>query len=247
MSLSVVRKHGRADTGGRAEACGGNKKPTPFGVGSESFAFKGLNVPLCAPSVVAVIAEENAFLVDALSVVLACTYWCKVPVITHDLVALVAHFGLCHSCLSDGYFGFTVFACSRTYQKGVATCNLYLCEVGHRSERPVRVGSPSGDQATCDGASRRRHTAIFRPRTRFQPNSPDPPKVPTGLALVISDGGGRPPHITTFQSSPFSISVNASRSAFLLATASTMKFIRSSARASSSSHGGSLSMPFSKS
>lgn len=109
MSPSVVRKHGRADTGVRAEACGGNKKPTPFGVGSESFAFKWLNVPLCAPVVVAVIAEENAFLVDALSVVLACADWRKVPVITHDQVALVAHLRVCHSCLSDGYFGFAVF------------------------------------------------------------------------------------------------------------------------------------------
>lgn len=72
------------------EVFGGNKKPTPFGVGSELFAFKWLNVPLCAPMVVALITEENIFLVDALSVVLVCADWRKVPVITHDQVALVA-------------------------------------------------------------------------------------------------------------------------------------------------------------
>ena len=55
----------------RAEACGDNKKPTPFGVGSESFALKWLNVPLGAPMVVAVVAEENIILVDTPSVLVA--------------------------------------------------------------------------------------------------------------------------------------------------------------------------------
>ena len=88
---------------------GGNKKPTPFGVGSELFAFKWLNVPLCAPMVVALITEKDVVLVDALSVVLVCADWRKVPVITHDQVALVARLCSRHSCLSDGYLCFTVF------------------------------------------------------------------------------------------------------------------------------------------
>ena len=113
-------------------------------------------------------------------------------------------------------------SCGEHYQKGVTTCNLHLREVGHRSERSVRVGS---HQATEPRAKKPRATKTHRHLAcnLFSTQQSRPPKTPTGLALVISDGGGRPHASRAFRSSRLAISANASRPTCLLATASLMR------------------------
>ena len=92
-------------------------------------------------------------------------------------------------------------SCGEHYQKGVTTCNLHLCEVGNRSERSVRVRS---HQATEPRAKEPRATKTHRHLAcnLFSTQQSRPPKTPTGLALVISDGGGRPSRITCFSVEP---------------------------------------------